>query len=121
MGLSGEARKYKPILRSVDVQQLRSHRVGRASPACTSLPIARRQIDVPPAVAVADPGETLTVGQPLELVVDINPGIVSFGQDVRHLPRAWVRQQDADWCSAGDSVAGAGDVLESGVHASRAR
>jgi len=77
----------------IDVQQL-GHVELAGRRELYVLPSARRQIDVPPAVAVADPRETLTVGQPFPLVIHVNPGLIPFGQDRRHLPRACVRQQD---------------------------
>ena len=92
-GIVRRSQKIQAILRFIHVQQLRNVKLaGRRK--LHVLPIAGSQIDVPPAVAVADPRETLTIGQPVPLVVDVNPGIISFGQDRRNLPRACVRQQD---------------------------
>ena len=57
------------------------------------LPIPTDAENLPPAVAVADPSESLAVVQPMQVVgAHINPGVVGFGVNGRYRPIVHVAQ-----------------------------
>src|SRR5687768_3067850 len=56
--------------------------------------IAGDHIEVPPAIALADPGEALAAVHPAEIVDDVGPGAVALYQNAPHPAGRRVAQHD---------------------------
>jgi len=83
-GVVGRGDEVEAALLLVDVQQLDHVEFARRD-ELHILAGAGDEIDVSPAVALAQPGEPLAAGQPVEFVVDVDPGVVALGEDRLHL------------------------------------
>lgn len=58
------------------------------------IPIARRQVKMPPTIALTDPGEGALMIDPLaSIVVEIDPGPIALGQNDSHLASCRFREQ----------------------------
>ena len=106
---SGDARVVDPARRRIHAHARTARRrrwpglCRSNAPGCHEPllgPVARDDVEVPPAVALADPGEALAAVDPAQVVHHVHPGAVALGEHRARPPGRARRPASPRACSA---------------------